>query len=78
MIDFGFKALKVDVVDKGTIYNQIAKAYELTSKLELAYINYKKARMNSTAANYIQEISASLNRVKEKMNVFQKIKFIFK
>jgi len=78
MIDFGLKALKIDVVDKGTIYNQLGKAYELTSQLDLAYSYFKKAKMNSTAANYIEEMNASLHRVKEKMNLFQKIKHIFK
>ncbi|MDD7887410.1 hypothetical protein [Flavivirga sp. 57AJ16] len=78
MIAFGFKALKEDIVDKGIIYNQLAKAYELTSRLELAYTYYKKAKMSSIAANYIQEMNASLHRVKEKMNILQKIKFVFK
>lgn len=78
MIDFGLKALELEVADKGTIYNKMAKAYELLSKLDTAYFYYKKAKMNSTAANYIEEMNASLHRVKDKMNLVQKVKFLFK
>ena len=78
MIAFGTEALKQSAADKGTIYNQLGKAYELTSELETAYLNYKKAIMHSTAANYIEEMQASLHRVKTKMNFLQKIKFLFK
>ncbi|WP_452221023.1 hypothetical protein [Lacinutrix salivirga] len=78
MIEFGEKSLKIEGVDKGTILNQMGKAFELTNKLETAYLFYKEAKINSTASGYIEEINASLYRVKDKMNVFQKIKFIFK
>ena len=78
MIAFGLQALDVEESDKGTIYNQLGKAYELTSNLEAAYTHYKKAIMHSTAANYIEEMQASLHRVKTKMNFLQKIKFLFK
>lgn len=78
MIAFGEKILTIEAVDKGTIFNQMGRAFELTNKLEKAYFNYKEAKVNSTASGFIEEINASLYRVKDKMNVFQKIKFIFK
>lgn len=78
MIAFGKQALQVHEADKGTIYNQLGKAYELTANLETAYYHYKKAIMHSTAANYIEEMQASLHRVKTKMSPFQKLKFLFK
>ena len=78
MITFGEHALKVKGVDEGTILNQMAKAYELKNNLETAYSFYEKAKIKSTASGYIEEINASLYRVKEKMNFFQKIKYIFR
>lgn len=78
MLSFGREALKKKFVDKGTIYNQMAKSYELTGNLLMAHDNYKKAKFYSTAAGYIEEINASLFRVKEKMNIAQKIKLLFK
>lgn len=77
MIDFGKKSLNIQGVDNGSVLNQMGKAYELKNNLDLAYITYKQAKVKSTASNYIEEINASLYRVRDKMNVFQKIKFFF-
>ena len=77
MIDFGHNALKKSYVDKGTIYNQIGKAYELKANLDKAYHFYKKAKLNSTSSSYIEEINASLHRLKDKMSLFKKLKYIF-
>lgn len=77
MIEFGKDALQKSFVDKGIIYNQMAKAFELTSRLVLAYEFYKKAKMQTMGANFIQEMNASLYRVRDKMTIFQKIKLFF-
>ncbi|SDI21193.1 tetratricopeptide repeat protein [Winogradskyella thalassocola] len=78
MLKFGEDTLKINGVDKGIIYNQMARAYELKFKLKEAYRYYKTAKMHSTAGNYIEEINASLQRIQGKMNFFQKISIIFK
>ncbi|WP_299224304.1 hypothetical protein [uncultured Psychroserpens sp.] len=78
MITFGEKALKIDGVDKGLIYNQMAKAYELRADYMDAYRLYKKAKINSLRGNYIEEINASLQRLQGKMNFFERMKIIFK
>ncbi|MFK7783257.1 tetratricopeptide repeat protein [Psychroserpens sp.] len=78
MLKFGEEALKVSGVDKGIIYNQMAKANELRVDLMDAYKLYNKAKMNSIASNYIEEINASLQRLQGKMNFFERLKIIFK
>jgi len=78
MLKFGQEALKVQGVDKGSILNQMAKSQELLGHLSVAYELYKKAKSKSLAHNYIEEINASLQRVRDKMNIFQKIVLLFK
>ncbi len=78
MLSFGLDTLEKENIDKGTIYNQIAKAYELRDDLIDAYANYKNAKTYSLAHNFIEEVNASIHRVQNKMNTFQKIKIFFK
>lgn len=78
MIKFGEEALKIEGIDRGTIYSLMGKAFELRNNLEIAYKYYKYSKINSTNHSFIEEINASLYRVKDKMNSFQKIKFLFK
>lgn len=78
MIEFANKALKVKGIDKATIYNLMGRAYELKNKLQEAYYMYKQAKVYSIAANFLQEVNASLQRVQSKMGLLQKIKILFK
>jgi tetratricopeptide (TPR) repeat protein len=78
MLKFGEEVIKISGVDKGIIYNQMAKAHELRMDLMDAYTYYKLAKMNSIGAVYIEEINASLQRLQGKMNIFEKMKVIFK
>lgn len=77
MIQFGKASLKVKNIDKAVIYNLMARSYELKSELDQAYKLYKQAKVYSIAANFLQEVNASLQRVQNKMNVIQKIKILF-
>ncbi|QTE22441.1 hypothetical protein [Polaribacter cellanae] len=78
LIDFVNKNLQKEFLDKGTLYNQLAKAYELRDNLKEAYKYYMLARKNTTATNYMEEINSSLLRVKSKMGFFERLSLINK
>lgn len=78
MINFGKKTVNNGVADKATIYNKMAQAYELKGELMNAFKHYKLAITGAINNRFLDELYASVNRVKRKMNIFQKIKLINK
>lgn len=78
MINFGKKTVNDKTADKGTIYNKMAQAYELKDELMKAFEFYKFAIKGAVNNQFLDEVYASINRVKGKMNIFQKIKLINK
>ncbi len=76
MITFGEKALKANIGDKATLYNKVAQAYELKGNVKAAYDYYKLAVKSTTNNRFVDEIYASINRVKGKMTLIQKLRLI--
>lgn len=78
MLKFGQQSYNKENVDKGTIANQMAKAYELKGELKPAYTYYTLAKQQGMANGFVEEVNASLHRVRDKMNIVQKLMTIFK
>ncbi len=76
MITFGSKVINKSVVDKSTIYSNMAKAYEFKGENMKAYAYYKKATTATLNNKTLDSLYASLNRVKGKMSFFQRLKLI--
>ncbi len=76
MIAFGSKVIDNSVVDKSTIYNKMAQAFELKGEVMKAYKHYKLAIKETLNNKTLDGIYASLNRIKGKMSLGQKIKLI--
>ncbi len=78
MIEFGNKMRNNKVADKSTIYDKMAQAYELKGNLMQAYKFYKLAVQETLNNKTLENIYASINRIKNKMNIIQKLKLITK
>ena len=78
LITFVNTHINTQFLDKGTLYNQLAKAHELRYELQEAYKNYTLARKNSIASSYMEEINSSLLRVKSKMTFLERVALINK
>ncbi|AXG70974.1 type IV pilus biogenesis/stability protein PilW [Kordia sp. SMS9] len=78
MLTFGEKALQIKTVDESIIFSLIAKAHELNGDFFKAYSYYKKAKQKALRNDFIKDIDASLQRLHNKMSIFQKLKLIFK
>lgn len=76
LIAFGEKYAGNSVADEGTLYNKMAQAYELKGELLKAYNYYKKAIQGGISNKFIEEIYASIHRLKGKMSFVQKIKLL--
>ncbi|MGG8495116.1 hypothetical protein ACQY1Q_01755 [Tenacibaculum sp. TC6] len=76
MITFGTKAINSTIADKATIYNKMAQAYELKGNFMLAYKHYKLAVKKTLNNKFLDELYASVNRVRGKMSLLQKLKLI--
>lgn len=76
LIKFGNIHVDKGIADAGTIYNKMAQAFELKGDLMSAYAHYKKAVQGGINNQFIEEIYASLHRLKGKMNIIQKIKIL--
>jgi tetratricopeptide (TPR) repeat protein len=76
MITFGSKVIKSSVVDKSTIYNKMAQAHELKGDLKEAYKHYKLAVKETLNNKTLDSIYASVNRVRKKMSLIQRLKLI--
>ncbi len=76
MIKFGNKALEKGIVDPATIRNKTGQAYELQGDIMNAYKYYRLAVKGAINNQFLEEIYASINRVKGKMNIIQKLKLI--
>lgn len=76
MITFGNQVVEKGVADKGTIYNKIAQAFELKGELMEAFNHYKLAIRGAINNRFLDELYASINRVKGKMNIIQKLRLI--
>lgn len=78
LIDFGNNHVNNGVADAGTIYNKMAQAYELKGAYLQAYKHYKLAVKGAINNQFIEELYASINRLKSKMSLFQKLSLINK
>jgi tetratricopeptide (TPR) repeat protein len=78
LIEFGKKYAEEGIADAGTIYNKMGQAYELKGELMNAYINYKLAIKGAINNKFLEELYASINRLKGKMSLFQKLSLINK
>lgn len=78
MIIFGSEALNQQFVDKSTIYDKMAQAYELKGDILRSYSHYKLAVKHTLNNKTLEQIYASMNRVKDKMSFFQRLKIIAK
>ncbi|CAM1340811.1 hypothetical protein [Tenacibaculum amylolyticum] len=76
MITFGKNVINSTTVDKSTIYNKMAQAYELKQDLMNAYKHYKLAIKETLNNKTLDAIYASSNRVKRKMSLMQRLKLI--
>lgn len=76
MISFGNETLTNNIADSATIYNKMGQAFELKNELMNAYEYYKLATTGAINNQFLNELYASINRVKGKMNIFQKLKLI--
>lgn len=76
MLVFGKKAIDNNIADKGTIYNKMGQAYELKGELMNAFKQYKLSVKSAINNQFIDEVYASVNRVKSKMSILQKLKLI--
>ncbi|MEZ4842122.1 MAG: hypothetical protein R2821_11585 [Flavobacteriaceae bacterium] len=78
MIKFGEEALSHNFVDKSTIYNKMAQAYEMKDDNFKAYDYYKLAVKHTLNNTTLEQIYSSINRIKDKMSFIQKLKLIVK
>lgn len=76
MITFGEKAIKSKVADLATIYNKIGQAYELKGNFVKAHKFFNLAADKTLNNKFLNELYASVNRVKKKMSLWQKLKLI--
>ncbi|WP_288956211.1 hypothetical protein [uncultured Polaribacter sp.] len=78
LINFGKKYADKGVADAGTIYNKMAQAFELKGEYLEAHKYYKLAVKGAINNQFMEELYASINRLKSKMNIFQKLSLINK
>jgi tetratricopeptide (TPR) repeat protein len=78
LIEFGKKHVDKGVADAGTLYNKMAQSYELKGELMEAYKYYKLAIKGAINNQFLEELYASINRLKGKMTLFQKLSLINK
>lgn len=76
LIAFGQKYVGNSVADEGTLYNKIAQAYELKGELLNAHKYYKRAIQGGINNKFIEEIYASMHRLKRKMSFIQKVRLL--
>lgn len=76
MITFGEKVIQSSVVDKSTIYNKMGQAYELKGDVFNAYKHYKLAIKETINNKTLDSIYASLQRLRRKMSLIQRLKLI--
>ena len=76
MITFGKKVVDNQIADPATIFNKMGQAYELKGDLMLAHKYYKLGTTKTLNNNFLNELYASINRIKGKMSLLQKIKLI--
>lgn len=76
MIAFGNKVIDNKVADPATIYNKLGHAHELKGELLNSHKHYKLAVKSTINNKFLEELYASINRVKGKMSLFQKLKLI--
>ena len=76
MIHFGNEIVKNGVADKAAAYNKMGQAYELKGELMNAYKFYKLSTVGAINNQFLNDLYASINRVRGKMNIFQKLKLI--
>lgn len=73
------KALtSVDGADKASYYSELARIYEFEKEYVQAYQFYKKSSDMAFNPSYIDNMKTNMNRVKDKMSTFEKIKLMFK
>ena len=78
MIAFGLKYLPKGVADAGVMYNKMGQAFELKGDLKNAHKYYRLSVNKSINNQFLEELYASLYRVRRKMNIFQKFKTLKK
>lgn len=76
MILFGNKVLKNGIADQAAVYNKMAQGYELKGDLMSAYKHYKLSTVGAINNQFLNDLYASIHRVKGKMNIFQKLKLV--
>lgn len=76
MITFGNKVINSSVVDKSTIYNKMGQAFELKKDLKSAHKYYKLSIQETLNNKTLDSIYASVNRVKRKMTLIQRLRLI--
>jgi len=78
MIKFGNKFRENKIADRSVLFDKMAQAYELKGNNMEAHRYYKLAIKETLNNKALEGIYASINRLKNKMNFFQKLKLIIK
>lgn len=78
MLSFGEKHINNKAVDKATIYNKMGQASELKGELIKAFEYYKLSIKDTLNIQSLESLYASINRVKSKMNILERIKILSK
>ena len=76
MITFGNKVRQLSTPDKSTVFNKMAQAYELKGEIMNAHKYYKLAIKETLNNKTLDSIYASINRVRKKMSLIQRLKLI--
>ena len=76
MIAFGNRVVNNKIADQATIYNKMGQAYELKGDVMGAFQFYKKSISSTINNKYLEDLYASITRVKGKMTLLQKLKVI--
>ncbi len=76
MIAFGNNVRHISSVDKSTVLNKMGQAYELKGDIMSAHKHYKLAIKETLNNKTLDSIYASVNRVKRKMSLLQRLKLI--
>ena len=78
MIAFGAKVVNNRIADQATIFNKVGQAYELKGNAVEAFKFYKKAVTSTINNKYLEDLYASIHRVRGKMTLLQKLRIINK
>lgn len=63
--------------DKASYHSELGRIYEMEFNLIPAYEAYKKAASYGFGAQFIENMKMNMNRVKDKMTIFEKLKLKF-